>query len=71
MDLGERVSAEHYRRRAERLRALAADATTVRAKEHLLAQARDSAARATGHGIVARPAADDEREGRLRWGARR
>jgi hypothetical protein len=71
MDLGERLSAEHHRRRAERLRKLAADATTARAKEHLLAQARDSEALAIEHGIVARPAAGDERGGLLRRGARR
>jgi hypothetical protein len=63
MDVGERLSVEQHRTRAERLRKLAADATTARAKEHLLAQARDSEALAIEHGIGARPAAGDARDG--------
>jgi hypothetical protein len=71
MDLGERVSAAGHRSRAARLRKLAADATTARAKEHLLAQARDSEALGSEHGIVARPASGDERYGVLRPRVRR
>jgi hypothetical protein len=59
MDLGERVSAAGYRSRAARLRKLAAEATTARAKEYLLAEARQAEAHASGHGTVARPVSSD------------
>jgi hypothetical protein len=72
MDQDERLlSAEGHRSRAARLRKLAADMTTPRAKEHLLALARESEAVGSGRSIVAGPAAGDERYGLLRPRVRR
>jgi hypothetical protein len=51
----ERLSAAGHRSRATRWRRLAGEATTPRAKKHLLSLARESDALAGGDGIVARP----------------
>jgi hypothetical protein len=48
MDLEPRLSAQQQRHRAARFRALAANATTPRAKAYLLAQAGHSDALAAG-----------------------
>jgi hypothetical protein len=55
MDLSVRLSAAEYCSLAERWRALAAEATTVRTREQLLNKAREYEALASGTGVVARP----------------
>jgi len=72
MEVDDRVlSPAQHRTRAERLRKLAAEATTTRAKEHLLAQASEREALANGRGIVARSAGEDERADIMRRRLRR
>ncbi len=72
IDLGERVSASQQRSRAIRLRALAAEATTARAKEFLLAMARQSEGLA-GDRVDEQPlsSADDAQHRASRLGVRR
>jgi len=62
MDVPARVSGAEYRRLAARWRRLAEDATTQKARNHLLGLARQCEFLGCG-GIDRRPMADDRREG--------